>query len=852
MENSLLSKRPDIAKEWNYKKNNGLSPDSIGYASKKKVWWIGKCGHEWDMVVGNRTLQGQGCPYCSGRRTLKGFNDFESQAGDLLSEWNYEKNKDIQPSEITYASNKKVWWIGKCGHEWDMAVESRTLQKQGCPFCSGNRVLKGFNDFESQAGALLGEWDYERNTDISPDAISCGSRRKVWWKCKNDHTWQAAINNRVNQKSGCPYCSGMYVWKGFNDLETVAAEYLKYWDYDKNEITPDSVSIGSHKKVWWKCEFGHSWRTTIKSVTISQTGCPTCALWQHSSVAEQVVFYYIKGLFPSAINGYRPDYLDRTTEIDVYIPEYKIGIEYDGKQWHTAKTKERDKGKTLLLKQNGVILYRIRELGCEPLNDSSVEIYTDNPRSNYSYMEKAVKQLIQMICNRVGVVQDDPEYVDISRDILKIRAQFSSIMLEQSLASVYPNIAEEWDYDKNEGLLPQNITPNSSISVWWKCKLGHSYKTTPDSRCSSGVGCPYCSYHKVLKGFNDLESQYPHLMQQWSVSKNTVPPSKVSCKSQKSYWWKCDRGHSYKMAVSSKTEGVGECPYCSGRLPIEGENDLATVFPDVVKEWDEEKNGNKRPYEYLPYSSQKIWWKCSKCGFSWNTAISNRTMQKSGCPKCLGRVVDESDNLEVTNPEVAIEWDYDRNAPLTPSEVKKGSHSKVWWKCQTCGFSWESSINNRVRGTGCPSCVIKNRRKTEYLEQYPELYNEWDVEKNGCSYVGIATKSNMKRWWKCSKCGYSWQAPPSTRANGRGCPACKGRVASENNNIGILFPELCKEWDFSKNGEDTPENTLPKSRKKIWWKCSKCGHSWQSPPYARTIGSGCPNCFKKKQTKKDQ
>ena len=35
---------------------------------------------------------------------------------ELVSEWS-EKNLTLTPDDITFGSNKKVWWKGTCGHE---------------------------------------------------------------------------------------------------------------------------------------------------------------------------------------------------------------------------------------------------------------------------------------------------------------------------------------------------------------------------------------------------------------------------------------------------------------------------------------------------------------------------------------------------------------------------------------------------------------------------------------------------------------------------------------------------------------------------------------------------------------
>ena len=88
-------------------------------------------------------------------------------------------------------------------------------------------------------------------------------------------------------------------------------------------------------------------------------------------------------------------------------------------------------------------------------------------------------------------------------------------MLEKSLFSEYPDLASEWDYDKNEKLTPQTIAPHSNKKVFWICSNGHSYECTPDKRVGRGQGCPYCSGKKVLAGFNDIATVCPELLVDW-------------------------------------------------------------------------------------------------------------------------------------------------------------------------------------------------------------------------------------------------------------------------------------------------------------------------------------------------
>ena len=193
---------------------------------------------------------------------------------EIAKEWNYEKNGNLKPEHFASNSNKKVWWKCNKGHEWQSKISHRN-NGIGCPYCSNQNVLKGYNDLQTLNPILANEWDYDKNGEITPDMVTLGSTRKVWWKCSEGHEWQAVINNRSKGR-GCPYCSGRYAIKGKNDLQTVNPNLANEWNYEKNNgLTPAEVLPNSDKKVWWKCSNGHEWQATIGSRN-KGSSCPIC------------------------------------------------------------------------------------------------------------------------------------------------------------------------------------------------------------------------------------------------------------------------------------------------------------------------------------------------------------------------------------------------------------------------------------------------------------------------------------------------------------------------------------------------------------------------------------------------
>ena len=341
MSNSLAAMRPELVREWS-DKNLPLTPDKITYGSNRIVWWKAACGHEWQTSVKARS-KGENCPICSGARVIEGINDLVTLKPELAQEWS-DKN-EIKPTEVSIGSHKKVIWKCRLGHEWEASVKSRTVNGTGCPYCSHNKVLEGFNDLASQMPEVAAEWS-EKNYPLLPTMVTPFANRKVWWKCSKGHEWYTLISTRSGG-SKCPYCSGIILLKGFNDFATRQPQLAEDWSDRNLPLTPDMINEKSRKNVWWKCrECGNEWKSVVYA-RIKGTVCPVCA--------DRAV-----------LTGY---------------------------------------------------------------ND---------------------------------------------------------------LATTDAHLLDEWDYEKNKDITPTAISRNSMKSVWWKCSLGHSWKAKIYERTVEEKGCSVC------------------------------------------------------------------------------------------------------------------------------------------------------------------------------------------------------------------------------------------------------------------------------------------------------------------------------------------------------------------------
>ena len=610
---------------------------------------------------------------------------------------------------------------------------------------------------------LMAEWDWEKNLSFSPNHLTIGSGKKVWWICSKGHSWQASVEKRASGK-GCPYCSGRLV-SDANRLSAIRPDIAKTWDYEKNyPITPETVSFSSNKKYWWKCSKGHSWSSSCNSRS-NGNNCPYCS-----------------GRIASS---------------------------------------------------------------------------------------------------------------------------------ENNLATLFPNLVSEWDYAKNQGMLPEEFTPYSGKQVWWICSKGHSFKKSIAKR-SSGVGCTVCSNRTVISGVNDLKTTHPKLANEWCYQKNEPYfPENFHAGSSKKVWWECENGHQWEASIVNRTHNRN-CPYCSGKI-ASPEWNITTHSPILISEWDYDKNHGALPESFTPYSNKKVWWKC-EFGHSWMASINKRT-NGSHCPECWKEMrtsfpeqcvsyylnkffTNISNNYQFEFNNATYEFDifiHDINVAIEYDgeyfhKNKLNNDTRKNLAAKQAGISLY-----RIREIGCPEiqncfvipvlptyinndfkslenaikflikeliniepliCIevdqndifqqyVSLRKKHSFAVMCPDLIEEWDFGKNGnLDPNNISYGSAKSVWWKCKKCGYEFKTSVNKRSHGSGCPACANKIIIEGkNDLLTKYPSIAETWNYEKN-QLNPKSVFPKSHKKVWWKCKKCGYEWIQTIANRTKSNRCPNCGK--------
>ena len=558
---------------------------------------------------------------------------YVSDYPELVAEWHPTKNGDKHPDDYTHGSNQKVWWKCNHGHEYKTEVHRR-INGGGCRKCfNANRSelmrpkASSEDNLAVKNPTLCLEWDYKKNKK-PPEYYLPGSGAVVWWTCKNgdDHKWKARINSRADIDdailNGCPFCVGRKP-SALHNLEQNYPNVALEWNYKLNNKLPNQYTPSSNTKVWWICEKGHEWEATINNRTAGRN-CPTCS--NKSSRNEIRILTECKALFGEVLSRYKfGEY-----EVDIFIPELNVAVEYDGWYWH-RNSYDKDIKKQNKLNEKGVKLLRVRE---EPLPKiTEFDIFVDGAKP---LVKSDLDKILNSICSDKEILtsysiakgfineQDYKTYLDY----------FPNPFPEDSLAKKSPKIAREWHPTKNSPLTPLNFSPGSGISVWWRCEKGHEWKATINNR--SKGGCPYCAGRHATNE-TCMAATHPHLVKIFNHEKNgSLTPQNTKAHSGKKFWWKCTEypEHQWQSAIMSRSNPLALCPYCSG-IKVTNENCMAATHPDLASVFHPSRNGSHTVYNLKAGTGRKIWWQCSK-GHEWLQTGSNmiKPSRKNLCKYC--------------------------------------------------------------------------------------------------------------------------------------------------------------------------------------------------------------------------
>ena len=449
---------PELAKE-----ADGWDPTGVTAGSAKKVSWRCAKNHYWVAKIYSRTGKfPSGCPVCSNMKVLQGYNDLSTTHPIIAKELT-----DLDPTKVHAGVSKKMSWRCSEGHIFAASPSNRVRGNTGCPICSGNQVLTGFNDLVTTHPELAKQadgWD--------PKLVSRGAILKRSWKCKQGHIWNASPNARTRKDGGsnCPYCSNQKLLVGYNDLATTNPDLAKQahnWD-------PSSVIGGISKKMEWRCEYDHVWIATVNSRDRMKLGCPYC-----SNKIVKPGFNDLASMFPVI-----------ATEADGWDPtlvlsgsgQKKSWICLNGHRWITKVAYRSVRGWGCPYCSNQRLLLGFNDFATTHPKIAAEAVGWDTTGVTAGSMEKR-KWRCPLGHEYFSLVRDRAQ-----RDTGCTTCAGKNVVIGfNDLASTHPHLASQavgWDATE--------VSAGSNKKLMWKCELGHEWNATVANR-NTGRGCPTCA-----------------------------------------------------------------------------------------------------------------------------------------------------------------------------------------------------------------------------------------------------------------------------------------------------------------------------------------------------------------------
>jgi DNA-directed RNA polymerase subunit RPC12/RpoP len=335
----------------------------------------------------------------------------------------------------------------------------------------------------------------------------------------------------------------------------VVLHLAQQWHPKKNgALTPRDIAASSHKRVWWICEKGHEWLTSVSN-RIQGKGCPYCS---GRATCEDNCLQTLK---PQLAREWHPTKNGSLSPRDITPGSNK-------KVWWICK-----KGHVWLASANNrtngrACPYCSGRTVCQDncLETHNPELATEwHPTRNGDLTARDVtagshkKAWWKCSHNHEWAAVVSSRSAGCGCPYCSGRRPTK----DTCLAAVRPDVAADWHPTKNGTLTARDVAAFSSRSVWWMCKKGHEWSASLSNR-TQGNGCPYCSGRAACED-NCLQTLKPKLSREWHPTKNgCLTPRDVTIGSKKKFWWKCEKGHEWQTAVCHRTRGSG-CPYCAGQ-----------------------------------------------------------------------------------------------------------------------------------------------------------------------------------------------------------------------------------------------------------------------------------------------
>ena len=697
---SLADVVPDIEKYWDYEKNHGTVPSDYARSSSEKVWtFCPVCGESvqrnarftWSFDE-NGVGKINNCRTCGKRNTEIGkkSNLLTELCPDIRNYWNYDKNEH-DPEYYTISSGKRIYmFCPGCGKELNRPVcdavsrcSDGTYRVTGCLACikkvRKETLKRGETSILKCCPDIMLFWDTEKN-NIGPEELTIRSREKIYTKCPEcgKTGYRTAFNTFIKKDDGtwsvtkCQHCAAKLAnarkaMRQNGSLIKECPEIGEWWDASKNTIALESLTRGSHSKVYLTC--------------------PACHHEQHRDIHSFVAKHRDGSLLPVACPecGYSSKGNPDNNLLEV-CPEMADWWNYD-------------KNKPFLPEQFTAGSQFMAYLTCP---ECGMELYT------------GIHSLLETDENGKVTIRHNGRC-----------RKFKAHKSDNNLVKCYPQVVEWWDYEKNNPHKPEDYTLYSPQSAYFKCpdcglviyrRIIDVFWTTLDG-IPSLFRCSYCNNTKVFVGYNDLQTLCPELAKEWS-EKNERSPQTVRRDTAVRALWKCPICNGeYYHAIGERRVGDDACPYCNDRRVLTGYNDLLAKNPELAEEWSE--NNESGPDEVRYNSRNTALWKCPTCHGEYSYIIGDRKTGDDACPYCSDRkILPGYNSFKVKHPDLMEEWCWVENIfiEVDPDQILDTDNQEVWWLCKLCGRKYPLSVKKRLmkqkRGHNpCPQCNGRRWRR---------------------------------------------------------------------------------------------------------------------------------------------
>ena len=544
------------------------------------TWKCSKCSGKYDCSVVKRHQEG--CPYCSNKQMLKGFNTLQETHSYLEKFW--DEGNSTKLSDYWSKSTEAINWSCPCCgiHFQCSPIEmiSRTnIENSNFETCPNNcdwDTLVFNNDILHDSPKLREEWSSKNGIPVHL-ALSHIETKKYWWhcsSCKQDYLCSIPIRREV--KNTCPYCNDELPLKGFNTLFDDYPEFSDFWSKNNSQDpTQMTISGAKNNKFLWIC---------------------SCCNLEFEEKLEVIIdkFSIIQGKELIRVCPYCTEKIPKPSE--------SLG------------------GQKSFLRSEWL----------ENLNGDINKIFCNSSDTVEWVCRRCHRNFKARISERK---ENDNCCPYCSKRELAVGYN--------DLATTHPLVIKEWSALNDRESC--SVMCNSNYRAWWKCPVCKGeYQQEVQSKVIIKKPCPYCTNHKVLKGLNDLATTHPWLINEWSTS-NDMDFSSLMSNSGYKAWWKCSvcKGE-YQQTVKKKILMKESCPYCQNNEVLKGFNDLETTHKHLMNEWDYLNNILLAdPTEINEKCSQTVWWICKENSnhrykLKINEKIKYEKRSFISCPICKG------------------------------------------------------------------------------------------------------------------------------------------------------------------------------------------------------------------------